>query len=298
MKRFLLLSLVGAVLLNAVPTLADDGFYVIAGRYTPGTKITSLPYEIKTPGYYYLTSNLSHTGGNGITVNADDVTIDLMGFVLTRPNNVGEYKGIYINGHNNVEVRNGTVKGWYVGVQSFGARQRVIGIRASGNYLGVGLTGNDHLIQGCTADGTSAKAYGLAIDGTGTISGCTAANFSSYLLDPWAGHGIILSSGTASNNVVINCGAIGIRGRGPATISHNAVINCTTGISSEGGGSIVGNAVLANPGQTGIAPATNLTPSATPSLLDQNSVTGDGTHYGPGNGATVMGLNSPQYSPP
>ena len=79
------------------------------------------------------------------------------------------------------------------------------------------------------------------------------------------------------------------------TISHNAVLNCSTGISSEGGGSITGNAVQANTGQTGIAPATYVDPdppnTARPSLLDQNSVNGLGTHYGNGNIATVWGLN-------
>ena len=31
MKRFLLLALVGAILLNAIPALADDGFFVLKG---------------------------------------------------------------------------------------------------------------------------------------------------------------------------------------------------------------------------------------------------------------------------
>jgi hypothetical protein len=120
--------------------------------------------------------------------------------------------------------------------------------------------------------------------GTDTIQGCTVINFNS---------GILIGSGTISDNVVMNCAVEGIRGYGPTTISHNTVINCTTGISNEGGGSITGNAVKANAGQTGMAPAFNTDPSATPSLIDQNSVNGDGTHYGPGNSATVKGLNSP-----
>lgn len=55
-------------------------FYVIpVGGPRVGTEIKSLPYTITTPGFYYLTKNLTATG-TGITVNAGDVTIDLMGF--------------------------------------------------------------------------------------------------------------------------------------------------------------------------------------------------------------------------
>ena len=130
MKRFLLLSLVGAILLNAVPALADDGFYVIAGRYTPGTKITNLPYTINAnaPGYYYLTRNLTSTGSDGITVNANNVTIDLMGFNLSGPAN-DSCTGITILGQN-VEVRNGTVSGWQNGIFSGSGGSRAIGVRA------------------------------------------------------------------------------------------------------------------------------------------------------------------------
>jgi hypothetical protein len=46
----------------------------------PGTPISSLPYTINAPGSYYVTRNLSAVSGNGITINADDVTLDLMGF--------------------------------------------------------------------------------------------------------------------------------------------------------------------------------------------------------------------------
>ena len=53
MKRQLwTLLLVAAVLGLAQPVWADD-FYVIAGGGGVGTKITSLPYTITKPGFYY-----------------------------------------------------------------------------------------------------------------------------------------------------------------------------------------------------------------------------------------------------
>lgn len=293
MKRVLwLLAGLGVVLLSAAPVLADDGFYVIGGRPSVGTRITSLPCTITSPGYYYLTGNLSYAGGNAITVNNDNVTIDLMGFSLIGPSNSSLYSGIYMNGRKNVEVRNGTVSGWYLGVSEYsdaGSHHRMIGVRANGNTYGIYLHGIDHLIKGCIASqGNFGSGSGLVI-GTGTISGCTAMNFT--YSGVYTGKGISIGGGTASGNVVANCtgtSAIGIYAIGSATISHNQVSNCTTGINGAGGGSLIGNVVSSTTGQTGIVPSTNIN---TPNVLDQNTSSGDGPHYGLGSAATVWGLN-------
>jgi hypothetical protein len=287
MKKLLLIGFLGALLLSAAPVLADDGFYVIGGRYTPGTKISSLPYTITIPGYYYLTGNLYYSGGTGITVNADNVTIDLMGFTLTGTT-LGY--GVNMNGRNKVEVRNGTMRGWFVAVDEHsdsGSQHRVIGVRAIGMF-GIHLHGTNHLIKGCTAlQANPAVGSGLTILGTGTISGCTAMNFTYDGQNSYTGYGIAVGSATVSDNVVLGCtgaGAYGIIASGPTTISRNSVINCTTGIDAGGGGSLIGNVVVANIGQTGIVPNT----SSTANVLDQNSVVGAGTHYGSGG---VRGLN-------
>lgn len=68
----------------SMPALAIADFYVIAGggRMT-GKEITSLPYTISSPGFYYITKDLTTTThGHGIHIQADNVTIDLMGFSL------------------------------------------------------------------------------------------------------------------------------------------------------------------------------------------------------------------------
>lgn len=85
-----------------------------------GTIITSLPYTITESGLYYLTEDLMlpafQEGNikNGITVSADNVTIDLMGHSISDPVTPGIYGipsdcGIELKGYN-VEIRNGTVK--------------------------------------------------------------------------------------------------------------------------------------------------------------------------------------------
>jgi parallel beta-helix repeat protein len=69
-----------------------------------------LPLIIAEPGSYYLTEDIVYTGGDdGITIDADNVTIDLMGFSLTG----GSGDGIVaLSGADHIEIKNGTVTDW------------------------------------------------------------------------------------------------------------------------------------------------------------------------------------------
>lgn len=78
----------------------------------PRTLITNLPATISTPGAYVVTRNLSLASGNGISVTASDVTIDLNGFVLTG-NPGGGGHGIHVAaGVENVMIKNGVLRNW------------------------------------------------------------------------------------------------------------------------------------------------------------------------------------------
>jgi hypothetical protein len=294
MQRTLwLLACLGALLLSATPVPADDNFYVIgAGRPTVGTKITSLPYTISTPGYYFLIGNLSYAGGHAITVTCDNVTIDLMGFRLGGPAN-DNYCGVLINGGNNVEVRNGTLAGWYEGVLGTGgSRHRLLNVRANGNTYGFYLNGDQHLVEKCTAiQGSFGTGTGIVLNGTGKVSSTTVMNYTNY--------GIFIGTGgTATGNVVLSCADTGIYAyAGTALLSYNLVTGCRYGIASgSAGGSIIGNMVITPSGQSGIGilPSVNVD---TPNVLDQNTVMGDDTHYGAGSSATVWGLNAGRPTP-
>ena len=92
----------------------------------PRQVIAALPYTIDAPGAYVVTRNLTLGSGNGISVTASDVTIDLNGFVLTGDREGGGH-GIVVNdGIENVSISGGgTIAGWggngihAVGVKDF-----------------------------------------------------------------------------------------------------------------------------------------------------------------------------------
>jgi hypothetical protein len=260
------------VLLSAAPTLADGDIYA-GGPW--GTKITSLPYIIKTPGAYYLGGNLSYAGsGNGITIDAgvNHVTLDLMGFTLDGSGNPNW--GIFLNGSKNVEIRNGTVTGWGYGImeEGYSARlHRIINVRVVGNQSGIFLRGQGHLIKGCkvTATGSNTAIY----IGVSAVSGCMVK-----FID---GNGIQTAGGIVSHNVVLSTGTasprygIYVYDRG-TLIKGNRVSGCAYGIyDGVGNGlNVIGNTVDAASGTTGIYLNDDYS-----TLFDQNSGTGAGIHY-------------------
>jgi parallel beta-helix repeat protein len=155
-------------------TMAWAQFYVISAPSGVGTRISSLPKTINASGFYYLTKDLNITATFGpnsaITVNADNVTIDLMGFSLACSGS-GDTFGIGISGHKNVEIRNGTVTGFPAsGIYgSSGSNYRFINLRLEQNgFRGIDLSsGYYHLIQNCniTENGNS----GISVDGYGCM---------------------------------------------------------------------------------------------------------------------------------
>ncbi|MCX5889277.1 MAG: right-handed parallel beta-helix repeat-containing protein [Deltaproteobacteria bacterium] len=280
MKRQLwLLALVAAVLLNVAPVLADD-IYVIGGGGV-GTRIASLPYTISSPGFYYLTGSLSLTGsGNGITISSDDVTLDLMGFRVNGPgpNATVNNFGIHMSGRQNVEIRNGTLSGWWQGVrEDGGARHRALNLRVESSVGGIffgGAVGAQFLVKGCIVD-VGFGDVGIYLQG-GIASGNVVRSS--------AGDGIDLAEGGIMiGNSVSNC-YVGINGReapGGVTISGNSATNCSLyGIQCIGPSSVIGNTVVTGPsGSTGIFIGTS-----SACLVTQNTVAGAGTHFTPGAG--------------
>jgi hypothetical protein len=99
-------------------------------------------------------------------------------------------------------------------------------------------------------------------------SGCLVQGFTNI--------GIDITRGVVSGNVVAgsSSGDKGIYAFAQTLIMGNEVNNCATGIFCNSGATVIGNTVMTYTGQVGIKVS-----ATQPTVLDQNSSTGAGTHY-------------------
>lgn len=143
-------------------------------------RINSVPVVINAPGVYCLDRHLS-TGiasGAAITIASDDVTLDLGGFTLAgTAGSTGAAIGIHAVTRQNVTIRDGTVRGFEVGISLFGGSNNLVErIRAVGNQLrGIGNVGGERNIvrqsqalQTPGRLGAASPPSALAVGGTGS----------------------------------------------------------------------------------------------------------------------------------
>ena len=193
------------VLLLTAGTLFVTSFALTAHAETLNcTPITSLPATIDTQGIYCLTGNLatSITSGNAITINANNVTLDLNGWKIgSQAAGAGTAAiGIYSTAVN-VTVKNGIVRGF---------------------FGGIGLDGRGAVVQDMLVDQNTNT--GIYVGGQGAV----------------VEHNQVVDTG--GSTLASDVSALGIYAYGPgATVSNNVVSGLTaTGINSEFGIETVG----------------------------------------------------------
>src|ERR1700719_373122 len=247
MKTLLLRVLISGLCLGpTISLLAQD----------PRTPISSLPYKITAPGSYYLAANLDATGsGAGITISADNVTLDLNGFALVGGGS-GSVAGINVPAaQKNILIRNGTVRGWTNGgISASNASNSVIqGIRLSNN----------------TAPSTFFNIAGLSVGNGSTVKDCFVANNSNS-------SGISVGSACSVSSCVAraNSDGAGIRVMDSCYVVGNISDSNGTGITMGSGNRIDSNSCTSN------ASAGVLIPSgATNNLVIRNNVRGNNPNY-------------------
>lgn len=147
----------------------------VAGTGT--TQIFSLPFTINEPGSYRLARDVTSPGGNGITITASNVTLDLGGHVMDGGGAGVGIEGILLSGSlEGVTIQNGTITNWGNAAifDGFSADTGVVvrEIRATNLGLeGIRLSSSDALVIECIV--TNAEGPGAAAGGTegGTLSG-------------------------------------------------------------------------------------------------------------------------------
>jgi parallel beta-helix repeat protein len=211
-------------------------------------------YTISTPGSYYLAGNRTLTANvTGIKVDANNVTIDLMGYTLAgngvRYNNCN---GITINyeqstnsGRKNVEIRNGTISNFGrsgISASNIAIKDiRIINIRSVANkQQGMAFYNSGNRIDNCLA--AENEDEGIYAGRNSILTGCIARDNNDT--------GIY----TISGSIVTSCYSFGNKGNGiylagSGTISNSVCYeNTGAGIVGVEGCAIIGNTVRSNSG--------------------------------------------------
>jgi len=202
-----------------------------------------LPLTITEPNSYYLAEHISFepNNTNAITIECNDVTIDLMGYTLKGPDS-GTKCGIYMSGRTNVEIRNGTVRDFYYGIrEAFGlaSQHRVINVRAISNeYYGIQLSSRGNLVKDCTVADNG--GIGIQTGAGSTVTGNTA--YSNGSIGISAGDGSTVTANTAYSN-----GNHGIYAATSTTVTNNtAQYNQKSGFYVSGCCTVTGNTAYYN----------------------------------------------------
>jgi hypothetical protein len=202
----LALALAGLAIVNSSFTSFAQGTLTPPGapaptmktlsQIEPRTPISSTPFTITSSGSYYLTTNLSVTSGNAITVSASGVTLDLNGFTLSSTEASPSGVGVQINfGSRDVTIFNGHIRG---GVTNNG----------SNVYGGPGFASGIHgvltniLVSHVTVSGCLQDGINLDAENTTVVEDCVVQTVGNFVI--WAS--------TVERSSAIDCGGHAIIG--------------------------------------------------------------------------------------
>ena len=145
----------------------------------PRTPISTSGYVITNSGSYYLTRNFGNpriTGGTMITIRADEVTLDLNGFILDGRQTVlvgAGGDGIVVSGnHTNIYVFNGEFRNCSIGVAANSAlNSHFERLRFEHNTTGL-ILGTNCVASACLAE---ENGVGIQVGQACVLSGCSSS---------------------------------------------------------------------------------------------------------------------------
>ena len=266
---------------NIVKNNADNYNIEIEEDNQINILLCEIPESIDWPAMVTLSGSLK-SSGNGITVTADDVTIDLAGHTLK---GIGSGYGIYMDGRNNVEVRNGTIREFKYGIYEAdlaSRNHRIINVRSVFNGEGgIVIEGEGHFVKDCSGSDNGASAtndvYGIKTGYACTIINSTA-HYNGYGAN---GDGMIVYGIKTGNGSTVT---------GNLSRNNGKSSSCDVyGMSVRNGCTVIGNTVYSNGKlSTGTSYGIFLGPYC---LVDKNtSYSNEGTNMN-NPGSCAFGLN-------
>jgi hypothetical protein len=166
----------------------------------PRVPISTAPFTISQPGSYYLTTNLTVSGGDAITIAANGVTLDLNGFTIASTTNPASGTAVLIDGGlQDITIQNGHIRG---GVTNNGS-----GV-FSGPGFGYGIYYSGSDLQNVRVSGVSVSGcqyHGIYVGNSGStaVENCVVRTV--------GGAGIVAK--TIRGCVALDCGNTAIAGQ-------------------------------------------------------------------------------------
>jgi len=198
----------------------------------PRVPISSAPFTISQPGSYYLTTNLTVSGGDAITIATSGVTLDLNGFTISSTTNPASGTAVLINdGLRDITIQNGHIRG---GVTNNGSGT----FSGPGFGEGISFSGaapRNVRLNGVSVSGCRYSGINVGLSESSTVENCVVQTV--------GGYGI--AANTIRGCVTLDCGGTAIYGQqvsdsrgesaGGNGLSAGTAQNCYGSSSSSGG---------------------------------------------------------------
>jgi hypothetical protein len=201
------------------------------------TPISSAPFTLSASGSYYLTTNLTVSSGNAITITANNVTLDLNGFTIRSTAVAAAGTAILLSGGSaSIAIYHGHI--------SSGVTNTAAGVFGGGGFAnGIYYSGNapDNVrVKDVSVAGVLNYGIHLHTGNSTTVEFCTVAV---------AGFDGI-EANNVSDSTARNCGSFGINAVTANNCSGDSVgntgINATTANNCSGTSSGSGTGLYAN----------------------------------------------------
>jgi parallel beta-helix repeat protein len=191
-------------------------------------------YIINIPGSYYLTGNITGVSGkNGISIQANNVTLDLNGFEVVGV--AGTVRGVTTTGtFSQATIRNGSVSNWGDAGIEVGNSCQVSHVMSALNRYGI-FGGNGVVVTECTLQGNGSS--GIEVGNDAVVSESTAQGGNVGI---FTGFGAVVTRCTAQGNVSGGIYAAAGSTIADCTVRANGnLLNAASGIQFAGDSAIV-----------------------------------------------------------